>query len=213
MKRILFSVCFFALFFSCNSSDDNPLNPEPEANFYALTVGNSWVYKNYRYDSTTETYNDTGVIDFVSIVGTETISDQTYFKFRRLTTGNETGITFCNPNGEHFEYLRDSLGYLVRDDGSIKFANNDFSERILSEDTWGIVYEKLADGTEDINVEAGLFTSIKTERYARSLDGDLYAGLDKFYYADGIGLVHDTSSFVVSGIVSIKRRLDSYTIN
>ncbi|MFD2823082.1 hypothetical protein ACFS5M_05340 [Lacinutrix iliipiscaria] len=213
MKRILFSVCFFALFFSCNSSDDNPLNQEPEANFYALAVGNAWVYKNYKYNTTTEAYDDTGVIDSVSIVGTEIISDHTYFKFRRWTTGNEANITFCNPNGEHFEWLRDSLGNLIDHNGAVKFTNSDFSERLVLENTWGNIYETLTTETTSLSVEAGEFSCINSERFARNEDGEQLPGLDRFYYADGIGLIHDTSSFVTSDRPSIKRRLDSYIIN
>ena len=212
MKRILFSVFFFALLFSCSSNDENPIQSQPESNFYALTVGNSWVYKNYRYDTTSEIYNDTGVIDSVSIVSTETVGGNLYYKFRRLTTGNENNITFCNPNGEHFELLRDSLGNLVNERGVVKFTNSDFSERLLQENSWGNIYETLTPDETVIDVEAGNFTCVNSERFSRNTNNEQLPGLDRFYYADGFGLIHDTSSFVSSGIPSIKRRLHSYEI-
>lgn len=210
MKRIFFYASLMALCFSCNSNDD--AQPQNEDNFYALTVGNEWVYKNYKYNTNTQLYEDTGVIDSVSIVGTQELNGNTYYKFRRWTTGNESGITFCNENGEHFELLRDSLGYLINDGGAIKFTNNDYSEREVSSQSWGTIYEKLATGETDMSVEAGTFSCVFSERYAVESSGNQLPGLDHYYYSDGIGLVFDTSSFVSNPIPAIERRLDSYTI-
>lgn len=212
MKRIIFSLCIMACALSCDSDNDaEPISP-PQSNFYALTVGNSWVYKNYKYDASTETYEDTGVIDSVSIVGTETISGNTYFKFRRLTTGNDTNITFCNANGEHFEWLRDSLGNLTNEQGKVKFTNSDFSERLIQENSWGNMYEVLQSGNASMSLDSGTFNCVTSERYLRNTDGEQQLGLDMFYYADGIGLIYDTSSFVTNPIHSIERRLDAYNV-
>lgn len=211
MKRILITVCLFACLFSC--SNDDSVTPEtPDSNFYALTVGNSWVYKNYRYDQNTETYEDTGVVDAVSIISTEDIDGNTYFKFRRLTTGNEAQITFCNPNGEHFESLREFEGNLIWSDGTVKFTNNDYSVRTLDENDWGNIVEQLQEDTTALNVEAGDFPCINSERFVILPDGSQAPGLDRFYYADGLGLIYDSTSFLSSDIPVIIRRLDSYNI-
>ncbi|TXE15902.1 hypothetical protein ES692_14880 [Psychroserpens burtonensis] len=211
MKRILITVCLFACFFSC-SNDDMTTPEAQDSNFYALTVGNSWVYKNYRYDQNSETYEDTGVIDSVSIISKEDIEGNTYFKFRRLTTGNEDQITFCNPNGEHFENLREWEGNLVWSDGTVKFTNTDYSLRTLNENDWGNIVEQLLENTTILNVEAEDFACVNSERYVILPDGEQAPGLDRFYYADGIGLIYDSTSFVSSGIPVIVRRLDSYDI-
>lgn len=209
MKRIILILFITTLFFSCSSNDE----PETlQENFYALTVGNSWVYKNYKYNPTTEKYDYTGVIDSISIISTEDIFDITYFKFRRFTTGNEDNITLCNANGEHFEYLREFEGNLIRDDGAVKFTNSNFEERELMDAGSFIIYEKLIEGTQEIITEAGIFECINSERYARNEQGEQYPGLDRFYYSDGVGLIYDTSSFVSQDIPSIIRRLDSYDI-
>lgn len=209
MKLFIY-VCFIALVLSsCTTSDTIQ---EPESNFYALTVGNEWVYKNYKYNLNTEEYDNTGVVDSVSIVGTEVIENNTYFKFRRLTTGNEENITFCNPNGEHFELLRDSIGYLIWDNGKIKYANNDFSVRTVNEQDLITIYEQLVSTNNEITVEAGTFTSTYSQRYAVLSNGEQANAIDHFYYVDGVGLVYDTSSLSSSEIPSIKRRLDSYSV-
>ncbi|MEO1030934.1 MAG: hypothetical protein AAFX55_06000 [Bacteroidota bacterium] len=212
MKRTVY-LCFIALLtLSCSASDDHQDNQDPNSNFYALNVGNQWVYKNYKFNPTTQTYDNTGIIDSVSIVGTEVLNNNTYYKFRRWTTGNEAGIAFCNPNGEHFELLRDSLGYLVRDDGRIKYANNNFSARVRDAADWGIVYDQLIALDNEITVEAGTFISTYSQRYAILNDGSQSPGLDHFYYADGYGLIYNTSSFISQDIPFIVRRLDTYDI-
>ena len=213
MKRLLLCFCMLTFAFSCTESDnsDNQIN-SPDANFFALTIGNSWVYKNYRYNSTTETYDVTGVIDSISIVGLQDFSGESYFKFRRLTTGNEGGITFCNPNGEYFEFYREFEGNLVNEEGFIKFTNNNYEERLLQENQWGNIYEILVEDNTTLTVEAGEFDCVNSQRYARNLEDEELPALDRFYYSNGFGLVYDTSSFISVNTPIIIRRLDSYQI-
>ena len=213
MKRIIYAGLIALLLASCSTSDNNQDPQYLESNFYALTIGNEWVYKNYQYNSDTQTYNDTGVVDTLSIIGTEVIENTIYFKLRRYTTGNEAQITFCNPNGEHFELLRDSLGYLIRAGGSVKYANNDFSTRAITEQNWGTIYDQLIATDHEITVEAGTFESTYTQRFAITTNGESTPGLDHHYYADGVGLIYDTTSFVTQENPTIIRRLDSYLIN
>lgn len=216
MTRNFLIILVLAFAFSCSSDDtittltaNEPVDP----GFYGLQVGNSWVYKNYKRNAETDTYEDTGVIDSVSVVGTQEFNGNTYFKFRRNTTGNENAITFCNPNGEHFEFVRDSLGFLIHEDGRIKFTNSDYNERVVNTETWGTIYETLNPSEALITVESGLFNCTYSERYAKSTDGDQFPGLDRYYYANGIGLISDTSSFVSSENHSIERRLNSHNIH
>ncbi|WP_417290225.1 hypothetical protein [Corallibacter sp.] len=211
MKRSIFFLAFLALVFSCNSDDSSQLQPESVNNFYALKVGNEWVYKNYKYNSNTELYEDTGVVDSISIIGTEVINGETYFKFKTKTTGNEEGITFCNPNGEYFEYLREFEGNLISDEGKVKFTNSDYTERILNSDPDLSLREILVEGETELNVEAGIFTCINSERYLIS-NGEVTPARDKFYYADGFGLIYDTSSWASEETPTIIRRLDSYVV-
>jgi hypothetical protein len=213
MKRLLLCFCIIAFTFSCTESDnsENQIS-QPDVNFFALTVGNSWVYKNHKYNPVTEMYDDTGVIDSLSIVGIQDFSGESYYKFRRLTTGNEEGITFCNSNGEHFEFLREFEGSLINEEGFIKFTNSNNEERLLQENGWGNIYEILVEGNTIISVEAGEFDCINSEQYAKNSDGEQLPGLDRFYYASDIGLISDTSSFVSNSIPIIIRRLDSYEV-
>lgn len=213
MKRLFLCLCIIAFTVSCSKSDNNDdQNIEPDVNFFALTVGNSWVYKNYQYNPDTDSYVDTGVIDSISIIGVQDFSGDSYFKFRRMTSGNEDGITFCNPNGEHIEFLREFEGNLINEEGFIKFTNANYEERLIQENPWGNIYEKLVEGEKTLSVEAGDFECINSERYAKDLEGEQLNSLDRFYYASGYGLIYDTSSFVTSDTPSIIRRLYTYEI-
>lgn len=213
MKRLLLCFCILAFTFSCTESDisENQIS-QPEVNFFALTVGNSWVYKNYKYNPVTEMYDDTGVIDSISIVGMEDFSGESFYKFRRLTTWNEERFTFCNPNGEHFEFFREFEGNLINEEGAIKFTNSNYEERLVQENEWENIYEILVEGNTIKSVEAGEFDCINSERYAKNSDGEQLPGLDRFYYASDIGLIYGTASFVSNSIPSIIRRLDSYEV-
>ncbi len=212
MKRLFILIPILTLILSCDTNDDVQPQAQEEPNFYALTLGNSWVYKNYKYNIGTELYEDTGVVDSISIVSTEELDGHTYYKFKRKTTGNENNITFCNENGEYYEFLRDSLGNLVSNDGRIRFTHTDYSERSLSENSGLTIFEKLMVGTTELTVEAGTFTCVNSERYARNANDEQTPGLDTNYYSDGIGRIYDTSSFVFWEIPTIIRRLDSYDI-
>lgn len=213
MKRLLWCICIIAFIFSCENEPvfDNE-NNSSLVNFYALKVGNSWVYKSQRYDSSTQEYRDNGVIDYVSIVGTEIIEENTYYKFKTETTGNDTGSDLSNPNGVKFEYFRELDGNLINEEGQIKFTNNNYEERLLEEHNWGNIYEILVEGNTIINVEAGEFDCINSERYAILADGTRSRGLDRYYYASGFGLIYHTFSYVNSTIPPVVRSLVSYNV-
>ena len=99
MKKLIFIISIITILTSCNSDDDT----SSQTNFYALTVGNSWVYKHYTYNNDTSTYNETGVIDSISIVGTEEIYGDTFYKFKqRAFNSNDDSYNF-----ERYYFLRD----------------------------------------------------------------------------------------------------------
>lgn len=212
MKRILFYLCFSALFFACTTSDELQSLSQTSANFYALTVGNTWVYKNYKYNINTQVYEDTGIVDSVHIVGTEIIEGNTYFKFRTLTTGNEDQITFTNPNGEQFEYVREENGYLLKDNGRVKFVNNVYEPILVDSDSNFNYYFRLSEVASTVQTQAGNFECAKLQYYVLNEDQEQLPGTNTYLYADGIGLVFDTTSFVSQSNHSIERRLVSYNV-
>lgn len=214
MKKPFFLVliALASLCISC-SNDDNSVTV-PEENFFALKVGNSWVYEHFRRENqVTPVYNSVSVIDSVKIVGTEIIDGNEFFKYRIRTSGNENNISFCSPNGERFEYLRDSIGYLVNQFGKVRFSREDNQEFLVSDGAIYPVYTRRTENIEMITTAAGEFECEYMEVYARMPpNGDLLPGLDKKYYTDGIGNVMSTLSFASDPIPVIERRLISYDI-
>ena len=209
MKRILFSLCFCALFFSCNSDDDS--NAESQSNFYGLQIGNSWNYKIYHGNSMNQDLDYYGVNQDVSVVAIEDIFDDTYYKLSIVTSGVENN-NFHIPNGETIEFRRIEGGTLLNEMNQIVFINNDFTERLISEDSWGHIFNQTLEELATITVDAGEFTCTEMLIYAKLPDGEQLNGLDHYYYADGIGLVSSSVSFVSSGQVLYKTILNSYEI-
>lgn len=83
MKRLLLCTCFFILIFSCSTSDDVQEN-NLELNFYGLTVGNFYTYKFYKYNSDTEDYDETLIVQNVIIEDTEGFLDSNTLRLKQL---------------------------------------------------------------------------------------------------------------------------------
>ncbi|QHI36602.1 hypothetical protein IMCC3317_19650 [Kordia antarctica] len=212
MKNYLVLACLVVTSISC-STDDNTI-PEPEENFYALTVGNSWVYEHHRRENIQSIiFNNTGVIDSVKIVGTEIINDNEFYKYRIRTSGNENNIAFCSPNGERFEYVRDSIGYLIDEYGKVKFSREDDQEFLLREDSFLNLYTARGENNEIISTTAGDFDCEYMKIYAKQPQTlELFPALDKYHFAEGVGKVFNTVSFSSEDIHRMERRLISYNV-
>ncbi|MFD2915402.1 hypothetical protein [Psychroserpens luteus] len=209
MKRILITVCLFTLFFSCSSDDDN--NVEPQSNFYGLAVGNSWNYKIYERNFQTETLEYNGIQQDISVIDTEEIDGNSYFKLKIVTSGSSDNDTYF-PNDETINYRRIEDGKLLNEYNQTIFVNNDYTERLISEDDWGNFYNRTLEELATVTVDAGEFTCADMLVYAKNSEGAQMAGLDHTYYSNEIGLVSSSISFVVSGQIFYKTILNSYNI-
>jgi hypothetical protein len=212
-------ILFFAILFFLSCTTDS-IDNSNEENFYALKVGNSWVYKAYIIrDDAPDILESTTVVDSVAIIGTEEINNNIYYKFRRRTSGVEPLTAMYSlsifRNGETFELLRDSIGYLVNDSGTIRYTNNDYEERQISFNQNMTIgsYAKLQEGMTTISTEAGNFECINTHTYIRNLDtNELFPALNYDYYSDKIGRISYTSSYVIAPFPRVVYDLDSYQL-
>ena len=212
MKKVSFFLIVL-LIVSCSRTDEAKMPVEEAVSFYGLKEGNSWVYKSFRRNRETDSYEDINVVDSVSVLSREIIDGETFFKVRTKTTGNEKGIAFCNPNGTKYEFLRDSLGSLINDKGEILFVNNTNDKFFRSERVEFEVFTELKEETRDITTEAGEFKTLDMETYAIDLkDSKRLPGKDNDYYSPGIGLILKKYSTVSDSKHLIERRLQSYTI-
>ncbi|WP_191860568.1 hypothetical protein [Hanstruepera ponticola] len=211
MKNILF--IFLVILFSCSSSDDKIGNRIPEASsFYGLKIGNSWVYKTDRFSFSDNQYYDSGIIDSVSVIGIENIFDNDYFVIETITSGNSIGSAYGNLNGVKYEYLRESEGALLNENNEVIFDNDDFTEKIINQGNWGALYERLVEEMANVTVPAGEFVCYDRHRYGRTPDGHLMPSLDHEYYAEGIGLIYDSTSWLVEENPFVIKKLDSYSV-
>lgn len=223
MKRFCTIICLFTLLFSCNSDEDIQDIQQSEPNFYALTVGNSWVYKWYELDDRNENPNlFTGVSETVSIEDIETIDNETYYKFKRVITGNPLDnlgnpiIINIEGNGEYFEFLRDSSGYLINEAGLIKCVNNTYEEILIDTEFDGLesIFGQVSEDNITYNTEAGVFNSLEFILSLSVYQSTILHGISYYYYSDGIGLVSNINRrFVNCDFCGFfEKRLDSYNL-
>lgn len=214
MKKSFLLALLVVVCVSC-TTDDNTAT-EPDGGFYALKVGNSWVYEHHRRVSPqSEVFENIYVTDSVEIVGTEEINGNTFFKFRTRTSGNEDNQAFCSPNGEHFKLYRDSLGYLISDTGKIHFSPiGDTAEYVLKQTSFNRFIYSLSETSEVVTTPAGDFDCYWMNLYTRE-DGtnERSVGTSRNYRMDGIGEVFTTSSWASRPLHTVEKRLVSYNVH
>lgn len=212
-RFICLIVAFSFLLVSCNKDDgDNaPQEQEIDAGFFALQVGNEWVYNYFWVDNDTGELTNMGGIETVEITDEEVMDGETIFTMRTTTVDNDT-CPVCNNDPVVVRKLKDSLGYLVEVDGSTLFSSLNTEDFLVYSEEFGDVYRVLKLNEVLITVPAGQFTTKDNERYALDPDGNRFDGQDNLYYADGIGEVRQTFSSVHNLRIVYERQLMSYTV-
>ena len=212
MKRIVFSLVLLFVLQSCSSDDA----PESVSNFYALTVGNSWEYRWYSV-GVDGIPSPMSVEESISIVDTEMIGENLFYKFKRIVSGNPPhgDYTFSLPEGEHFEYYRDSLGYLVNEEGVIKFSSNSVNPFVFSIQGFGsdelIGTGELQEELVTYTTQTGAIFECKELIISYEINNEITPGKNWLYYSNGIGLIKDDKIFLASG-AGYHRILESYTV-
>lgn len=221
MKTTYLLLALSIMLFSCSFDEQEAPEEVPEKNFYALSVGNSWVYKYYTKDSDTDEFSVFAhKTDSVKIVGTKEFDENTYYEFysKSVQTENNNISGFNIGEFEKTRYLRDSLGYLIDNEGNTDYWNNYFQERlhhsIIYQSGSLDVYGKLNETTTDLTIEAGSFECNNLEIYVKDPDtNEPKPTASYFYYADGVGNVCEKIGYISGGIIAYERRLDSYEVD
>jgi len=211
-------ICLFLassfLLASCNKDDGDstPQEQEIDAGFFALQVGNSWVYNYFWVDSDTGELTNAGGIETVEITDEEVIAGETIFTMKTTTVDNDDTCGICNQDPLVITKVKDSVGFLVEVGGPLLFSSVSRQDFLVYRREFGDVYRVLKENEVLITVPAGQFTSLDNERYAIDPDGNRYEGQDNLYYADGIGEVRQTFSGVTNLRIIYERQLMSYTV-
>lgn len=215
MYRFIF--LFFAFSFllgSCKKDDGDTASEQEvvDAGFFALQVGNSWVYNFFRVDAQTGDLENVGATETVKITDKEIVNDETIFTMEIATVDENNTCTVCNDNPMEIKKVKDSLGYLVEVNGPIIFSSSNTNDYLILSQEFGDIYRVLKPNEVHITVPAGQFVSKDNERYAIDPDGNRFDGQDNLYYADGIGEIRQTISTVTNARIIYEKHLMSYTV-
>ena len=206
------------IFYSCKGDDDsNCMEQEQEQdpdNFYALTVGNTWTYNYFQRIGITDEFESLDVLAVVEIIGTSELNGEEYFVFQTTTSGNHGAPAYVPDNGVVNLHFRDSLGYLINEAGIKFFSNtNPEVEYFVQENSFFNLYGKLLSGTEDVKIQAGIFTALNNEIFAKLEDGSITPGRSNKHYAEEIGQLKETYSSISNPLYLGEKRLVSYSVN
>ncbi|NRD20042.1 hypothetical protein HNV08_08275 [Winogradskyella eckloniae] len=212
MKKI--AIILMTVFIVCSCSTNDNVTTEND-NFYALTEGNSWAYKYYAKDLVSGEFVATTITETVDITHTIEINGNTYFNFKHIVSGNNGNIAFPS-NGEKNYRFRDSLGFLINDIGSIKYANNNYDEHYVGHVdviSFTSINLKLSAIQDVINIESlGDFNCLDNNYFLRDVSGNQLNALDHVYREDGKGEILSTLSFASDSEHYGEKRLESYSI-
>ncbi|WP_026450354.1 hypothetical protein [Aequorivita capsosiphonis] len=215
MKSLLLSCFVFSLIFiSCNKDDNQPEEQQQtESNFYALTIGNSWRYEYFKRIDRTDEFESLNAFDDVAITGTSEINGNTYYTFETTTSGNDNTSILVPENGTVVTNLRDSLGYLINENGVKQFSySNPDQEYLIRQMTNELnIYGVLTESDSALEVPAGNFECFVNELYVRFSDGNTSPGRDFYFYSERIGKIKSTISWVSDSLHSAEIRLVSYS--
>jgi len=213
-RFICLFLAFSFLLVSCKKDDVDNIAEEQEvdAGFFALQVGNSWVYNYFRVDSQTGDLQNLGATETVEITDEEVVNDETIFTMEITTVDENNTCAICNDNPMEVKKVKDSLGYLVEVDGPIIFSSSNPNDYLISSQGFGDIYRVLKPNEVIITVPAGQFVSKNNERYAIDPDGNRFDGQDNLFYSEGVGEIRQTFSGVTIERVLFEKQLMSYDV-
>ncbi|MDX1462653.1 MAG: hypothetical protein R3359_06315 [Marinirhabdus sp.] len=197
-NSFVFFFAFCAILLSACSNDDDTTPKDIEvANYYALKIGNSWTYDVYRYDQSSMDYEVEDYKIKGTITETQTINGETYFKFESEYIGEGTCEPCLDVIGN--QSVRDSLGYLIDQDGVPLFTKETTDPYLMRAENFGDVFGVFDPTTTSVETPSGNVVDLAlNESYVILTDGTIAPGREQKYYRDSEGLQVRTISGVNS---------------
>lgn len=199
-----------AILFSC-SSDDSSGNLSEESSFYSLQVGNYWKYQWNKTDADGNPTEEWAIEEILVEEQTQ-INDETFFKLKITTIDEDGNCLLCQEDAVTYQWVRDSLGYLIDSENNIQFSSEDNSPILSSEDTWGNIYLQLQENETSTVVPAGTFSCLNNQIFAINQEGVEFPGRDDRFYAKEIGWVRYTFSGVTTDFQIAEKVLVEYQL-
>ncbi len=207
MRNLLLFVLFAFLAVSCEKKED-PI-PEPQLTYMPLEIGNYWVYENKLIQQDV-TKTPSEELESIVIARDTLLRGEKYF----VLEGNQMGY---NNDWGVISILRDSLSYLVNENGEILFAENHFGEvlrtryEIQNNDTLVMLESVMQEVPVSVALPGGNFDALNFQTTAtvfiENPEGDALT-LDNMYAKD-VGKVFQSYLFVMS-LSRLEKRLVRY---
>lgn len=208
MRHVIYLGIILTLLASCEKDDDTPSCSTPENSYsptlYPLAIGNYWAYEVYDVD-TAGNRTKRKYTDFTAINRDTIINGKKYFVLEGKYLGGQWRA---------YNYVRDSIGYIVSSSGNVLFAQVNFSDSVdvytyeYGGTNWYTISRQLQDSVETIEVPAGKFKALNYKGSLITVRDSTPRYLDA-YYSLNVGLIKETLSYVASNN-KIERVLVSY---
>ena len=211
MKYLITLIACTVLFISSCKKDVIESNPpsKPISNYMPLTIGNYWVYDNYKVDALG---NETKLnyTDSIYVQGDTVIRGETYY----VISG--TYKPFLDSLSSWI--IRDSSGYLVDELGNIHFSSTNFTDTlnsnatVVNNDTIVFAFANMDSNPYTVSVPAGTFTTLDyVTTFIYPYEPPYPQRKFHKYNTEGVGTVLQTWGYVSSTDI-VEKRLVRYQI-
>lgn len=210
MKKLFLLIIAIAFLWSCQKDD----NTTTKVSYLPLEIGNYWIYQYIEIDTSG---NESAMpqIDSVVISRDTIINHKKYYVFE----GTNYPYTYRGYWGI-VDILRDSSGYIVNQNGFIRFAENDFTDTLAckvesheNEILYTITYQMVKTNNA-ITIPAGTFGVLNykgTVVTSLNTPGINYPRYLNCYYAKEVGNVLYTY-FYINSPKYFEKRLLRYNV-
>lgn len=204
MKSIFLSMMgLTAILCACNKENAPQPQSSSEPNYSQLRVGNYWIYEQYQIQDSDSSETLLNTYDSCYVVKDTVIRNNRYYKMYK-------------PDGfSDYVYLRDSLDYIINEQGYKIFSSKDFTNNLfstvsydLNNDTMVYIWIKMTDRNFTTNVAAGSFTTICAKKTIKFV----YEKYMTTRYAKNVGIVTETLLAYASATTHTERRLIRYRV-
>ena len=215
-RTFFFITCITVLSCKKETIINTGTNPS-EGNYSCLKPGNYWIYRDYVINVAAGSINEENTFDSCYIEKDTSINGNIFYKY--TTVENIYGFT---PHTYSY-YLRDSLSYIVSDNGRIYFSSTDFTN-IFKTYTFGpnnstgdtmIVTEQMGVKDAVIDVPAGSFkVSAFSIIFHYPPNRAAISASQDTWYAKNVGIISRSKGFyIVAADVFHEQKLVRYHVN
>ncbi len=215
MRRLFYVAMVITLITSCeNDQTEESITPVETSSYMPLEVGNYWVYTYYKID-TLGNETDQNKTDSVVITKDTLINGNQYYVIE--------GTDYYGSVREWdvIDILRDSSGYIVNEEGKIRFSEDNFTDtlytivKVYDNDTIYTITCKMEEYATSVSVPAGEFEVLNyqgTVTTPEEIPGVAYPRYVNKLYSKDVGIVFKNYILIYSNAWYIEKRLLRYNI-